>query len=146
MCCSGRNYDETRTKGPCYSHCTGRSYGDWHSVGGRTYSNNYLIETDHPVIVDDEATRSIRQAEVGAGLGDTFTLAFQHVCPFKFCDGAKQIQHEPTTCVGRIQCKIKAVSEETCLRRAGQWPSVQLCQNETHFGTSKRRLRSFAWR
>lgn len=31
-----------------------------------TYSNNYLIDTDHSVIVDVEATRSIRQAEVGA--------------------------------------------------------------------------------
>lgn len=30
------------------------------------YSNNYLIDTDHSVIVDVEATRSIRQAEVGA--------------------------------------------------------------------------------
>ncbi len=30
------------------------------------YSNNYLIDTDHGVIVDVEATRSIRQAEVGA--------------------------------------------------------------------------------
>ncbi len=31
-----------------------------------TYSNNYLIDTEHSVIVDVEATRSIRQAEVGA--------------------------------------------------------------------------------
>jgi len=31
-----------------------------------TYSNNHLIDTDHSVIVDVEATRSIRQAEVGA--------------------------------------------------------------------------------
>ena len=30
------------------------------------YSTNYLIDTDHGVIVDVEATRSIRQAEVGA--------------------------------------------------------------------------------
>lgn len=30
------------------------------------YSDNYLIDTDHGVIVDVEATRSIRQAEVGA--------------------------------------------------------------------------------
>lgn len=30
------------------------------------YSNNYLIDTDHGVIVDVEATRSIRQAEVGS--------------------------------------------------------------------------------
>ncbi|EDZ45765.1 IS5 family transposase N-terminal domain [Rhodobacterales bacterium Y4I] len=30
------------------------------------YSDNYLIDTDHAVIVDVEATRSIRQAEVGA--------------------------------------------------------------------------------
>ena len=29
------------------------------------YSTNYLIDTDHAVIVDVEATRSIRQAEVG---------------------------------------------------------------------------------
>jgi transposase len=31
-----------------------------------SYSNNYLIDTDHGVIVDVEATRSIRQAEVGS--------------------------------------------------------------------------------
>ncbi len=31
-----------------------------------SYSDNYLIDTDHGVIVDVEATRSIRQAEVGA--------------------------------------------------------------------------------
>jgi transposase len=30
------------------------------------YSNNYLIDTDHAIIVDVEASRSIRQAEVGA--------------------------------------------------------------------------------
>ncbi len=30
------------------------------------YSTNYLIDTDHSVIIDVEATRSIRQAEVGA--------------------------------------------------------------------------------
>jgi len=30
------------------------------------YSDNYLIDTDHGVIIDVEATRSIRQAEVGA--------------------------------------------------------------------------------
>ena len=30
------------------------------------YSDNYLIDTDHGVIVDAEATRSIRQAEVGS--------------------------------------------------------------------------------
>ena len=30
------------------------------------YSTNYLIDTDNAVILDVEATRSIRQAEVGA--------------------------------------------------------------------------------
>lgn len=30
------------------------------------YSVNYLIDTDHAMIVDVEASRSIRQAEVGA--------------------------------------------------------------------------------
>ena len=30
------------------------------------YSTNYLIDTDHAVIVDVEATRSIRQVEVGS--------------------------------------------------------------------------------
>ena len=30
------------------------------------YSDNYLIDTDHGIILDVEATRSIRQAEVGA--------------------------------------------------------------------------------
>ena len=30
------------------------------------YAANYLIDADHGVIVDDEATRAIRQAEVGA--------------------------------------------------------------------------------
>ena len=30
------------------------------------YSDNYLIDTDHGVIIDVEATRSIRQAEVGS--------------------------------------------------------------------------------
>ena len=31
-----------------------------------SYSTNYLIDTDHSVIVDVEGTRSIRQAEVGS--------------------------------------------------------------------------------
>ena len=31
-----------------------------------TYSDNYLIDTDNAVILDVEATRSIRQAEIGA--------------------------------------------------------------------------------
>ncbi len=31
-----------------------------------SYSDNYLIDTDHGVTVDMEATRSIRQAEVGS--------------------------------------------------------------------------------
>ena len=31
-----------------------------------SYSDNYLIDTDHGVIIDFEATRSIRQAEVGS--------------------------------------------------------------------------------
>ena len=30
------------------------------------YATNYLIDTDHGVILDVEATRAIRQAEVGA--------------------------------------------------------------------------------
>lgn len=30
------------------------------------YSDNYLVDTDHGVIIDVEATRSIRQAEVGS--------------------------------------------------------------------------------
>ena len=30
------------------------------------YADNYLIDTDHAIIVDVEATRAIRQAEVGA--------------------------------------------------------------------------------
>ncbi len=30
------------------------------------YSANYLIDTDHSIILDVEATRSIRQAELGA--------------------------------------------------------------------------------
>ena len=44
------------------------------------YSTNYLIDTDHAVIVDVEATRSIRQAEVGSvrtmlgRVKDTFDL------------------------------------------------------------------------
>lgn len=44
------------------------------------YSNNYLIDTDNGVILDIEATRSIRQAEVGSvrtmidRVSDTFAL------------------------------------------------------------------------
>ncbi len=45
----------------------------WNANGPRdigepffAYSDNYLIDTDHSVIVDVDATRSIRQAEVGA--------------------------------------------------------------------------------
>ena len=30
------------------------------------YATNYLIDLDHAIIVDVEATRAIRQAEVGA--------------------------------------------------------------------------------
>jgi transposase len=39
------------------------------ALGGRAffaYATNYLIDTDHAVIVDVEATRAIRQAETGA--------------------------------------------------------------------------------
>lgn len=32
------------------------------------YSDNYLIDTDHGIIMDVEATRSVRQAEVGSTL------------------------------------------------------------------------------
>lgn len=35
-------------------------------VQGFAYSTNYLIDLDHAVIVDVEATTAIRQAEVGA--------------------------------------------------------------------------------
>jgi hypothetical protein len=41
---------DRRTQGPCFF----------------AYAANYLIDTDHGVIVDVEATRAIRQAEVGA--------------------------------------------------------------------------------
>jgi hypothetical protein len=36
------------------------------SVAGYAYSDNYLIDLKHAVIVDVEATTAIRQAEVGA--------------------------------------------------------------------------------
>src|SRR5271155_2254702 len=36
------------------------------SVAGYAYSDNYLIDLKHAVIVDVEATTTIRQAEVGA--------------------------------------------------------------------------------
>jgi hypothetical protein len=36
------------------------------SVGGYAYSDNYLIDLKHAVIMDVEATTAIRQAEVGA--------------------------------------------------------------------------------
>ncbi|MCE8442691.1 transposase, partial [Rhodovulum sulfidophilum] len=45
------------------------------------YSTNYLIDTDNSVILDVEATRSIRQAEVGSvrtmidRVNDTFDIA-----------------------------------------------------------------------
>jgi len=32
------------------------------------YANNYLIDTDNAIIVDVEASRAIRQAEVGAAV------------------------------------------------------------------------------
>jgi hypothetical protein len=35
------------------------------------YATNYLIETDHGVILDVEATRAIRQAEVGAARSES---------------------------------------------------------------------------
>lgn len=44
------------------------------------YSANYMIDTDHAVILDVEATRSVRQAELGAmqtmvdRIDDTFDL------------------------------------------------------------------------
>lgn len=42
----------------------------WTAAGGGpayfAYSTNYLIDTDNGVILDVEATRSIRQAEVGS--------------------------------------------------------------------------------
>src|SRR6202000_156928 len=36
------------------------------SVAGYAYSDNYLIDLKHAVIMDVEATTTIRQAEVGA--------------------------------------------------------------------------------
>jgi hypothetical protein len=36
------------------------------SVTGYAYSNNYLIDLKHAVIMDVEATTTVRQAEVGA--------------------------------------------------------------------------------
>jgi hypothetical protein len=36
------------------------------SVAGYAYSDNYLVDLKHAVIVDVEATTTIRQAEVGA--------------------------------------------------------------------------------
>ena len=36
------------------------------SVAAYAYSDNYLIDLKHPVIMDVEATTAIRQAEVGA--------------------------------------------------------------------------------
>jgi hypothetical protein len=36
------------------------------SVAGYAYSDNYLIDLKHAVIVDVEATTTIRQTEVGA--------------------------------------------------------------------------------
>ena len=36
------------------------------SVAGYAYSDNYLIDLKHAVIMDVEATTAIRQAEVGA--------------------------------------------------------------------------------
>ena len=49
------------------------------------YATNYLIDTDHAVILDVEATRAIRQAEVGASrtmlerTADRFGLKPQHL-------------------------------------------------------------------
>jgi hypothetical protein len=36
------------------------------SVAGYAYSDNYLVDLKHAVILDVEATTTIRQAEVGA--------------------------------------------------------------------------------
>jgi len=36
------------------------------ALKGHAYATNYLIDLDHAIIVDVEATRAIRQAEVGA--------------------------------------------------------------------------------
>jgi hypothetical protein len=51
-------------------HLSSRSAAQW--TGAQkghpffAYAANYLVDTDHGVIVDVEATRAIRQAEVGA--------------------------------------------------------------------------------
>ncbi len=42
-----------------------------------SYSDNYLIDTDHGVIVDVEVTRSIRHAEVGSTQAEND----QYICP-----------------------------------------------------------------
>lgn len=46
--------------------CFAPSTGSWTCPAFFSYSDNYLIDTDHGVILDVEATRSIRQAEVGS--------------------------------------------------------------------------------
>lgn len=50
------------------SHSDPTASGPQHAGGQPffSYSDNYLIDTDHGVIVDVEARRSIRQTEVGS--------------------------------------------------------------------------------
>lgn len=50
----------------CYSHPASQWTAARKGPAFFSYSDNYLIDTDHGVIVDVEVTRSIWQAEVGA--------------------------------------------------------------------------------
>jgi len=84
------------------------------------YSTNYLIDTDHGVIVDVEATRSIRQAEVGSTktmlkrVKDTFDLHPERLIAPSRDIAARCTPGQWTTAYGSgpmlgwlVDCKIK---------------------------------------
>jgi transposase len=78
------------------------------------YSANYMIDTDHAVILDIEATRSVRQAELGAmqtmvdRVSDTFEpprVYRRVVCsmtrrPYRVCSGL----HRTSPLLRRVGC------------------------------------------
>ena len=59
------------------------------SVAGYAYSDNYLIDLKHAVIMDVEATTTIRQAEVGAAKSDARphgrTVRSRSIAPGRRC-------------------------------------------------------------
>ena len=79
-------------------HCAAAQWtGAYKGHAFFAYATNYLIDTDHGVIVDVEATRAIRQAEVGAArtmierTADRFGLKPRYLTADSACGSAERL-------------------------------------------------------